>query len=75
MNIVAYEGVVENGQVRLPADAKLPENAKVYVVVPEVVIEVETPPVAHIPSPRLVHPEQAVDFIKEVIPESSDAGV
>lgn len=73
--VVTYGGVVENGSIRLPRGVLLPENAKVYVVVPEVVIEVETPRVARVPSPRLVHPEQAVDFIKEVIPESSDAGV
>jgi len=74
MKVVTYEGVVENGCVRLPADAVLPENATVYVVVPEVV-EIATPRVAHIYSPRLVHPEQAKDFVKEVfdIAEGTDA--
>ncbi|HEX8070554.1 MAG TPA: hypothetical protein VF546_11420 [Pyrinomonadaceae bacterium] len=31
-----YEGTVENGQVRLAEDIRLPEKAKVYVVVPDV---------------------------------------
>jgi hypothetical protein len=71
MNVVTYEAVVENGQVRLPAGAKLPENAKVYVVVPGLAHK----SVAHIYSPRLLHPEQAADFIKEVIQESPNAGI
>ncbi len=70
MNVVAYEAVVENGQVRLPADAKLPENAKVYVVVPEP----EAPRVVRIASPRLAHPEDAARFTKmEVLREGDDA--
>ena len=71
MKLATYEGVVENGRVRLPAGVLLPEKAKVYVVVPEV----GTEPVAHIASPRLVHPEQAKDFVKEVFPEGTDAGL
>jgi len=35
MPVTTFEGTVENGQVRLPANAKLPENATVYVVVPD----------------------------------------
>jgi hypothetical protein len=34
---------------------------------------VETAPQAHIYSPRLVRPEQAVDFAKQVIEVSADA--
>jgi len=34
MKTTTYEAVVENGQVRLPEDACIPENTKVYVVVP-----------------------------------------
>jgi len=68
MGVTTIEGVVENGQIRLPAVVRLPERTKVYVVIPDV----EMQPVAYIGSPRLVHPEQAVDFIKEVIEEPSD---
>ena len=71
MNVVTYEGVVQNGQVRLPPEAKLPENAKVYVVFPGLVDQ----RVVRVFSPRLVHPEQAADFVKEVIPEKTDAGL
>jgi hypothetical protein len=66
MKVTTYEGVVENGCVHVPAGVSLPEKAKVYVVIPEV-FEIEVSRVAHIASPRLAHPEQAGDFIKEVL--------
>lgn len=69
MGVTTVEGVVENGQIRLPAAIRLPERTKVYVVIPDV--EVQT--LAYIGSPRLVHPEQAADFTKEVIEEPPDA--
>ena len=71
MGVRTFEGIVEQGQIRLPATVRLPEKAKVYVVIPDV--EIQT--VAFIGSPRLVHPEQAADFKKEVIEELPDAGV
>ncbi len=66
MKVVTYEGVVENGCVHFPAGVSLPEKVRVYVVVPDVV-EIDLPRMAHIASPRLVHPEQARDFVKEVV--------
>jgi hypothetical protein len=71
MGIATFQAIVENGLIRLPASVRLPEKAKVYVVVPDV----EVPSVAYIGSPRLAHPEQAIDFRKEVVEENSDAGL
>ncbi len=85
MPVVTYEGIVENGQVNLPAEVVLPEKATVYVVVPQAAPEPDdlevivleplssrkTPP--RVPTPRLVHREQAKDFIKEVYLENDDA--
>ncbi len=71
MKGATYEGIVENGNVRLPADIHLPESTRVYVVVPDV----ETRRIVHLRSPRLVHPEQAKDFIKKVIEEETDASL
>ena len=71
MRVTTFEGIVENGQIRLPATVRLPEKAKVYVVIPDV--EIQT--VAYIGSPRLVHPEQAADFKKEVVEELPDASL
>jgi hypothetical protein len=68
MRIVAFEGVVEQGQIKLKTDIHLPDNTKVYVIVPDMKF-------AEIHSPSLLHPEQAVDFKMKVIEEKSDAGV
>ena len=69
MTISTYEGVVENGQIRLRDNVTLPESTKVYVVVSGL----DAAPKAHIHSPRLVHPEQSADFAKQVIEVSPDA--
>ncbi len=69
MAILTVEGVVENGQIRLRDHVTLPEHTKVYVVIPDI----ETAPQAHIYSPHLVHPGQAVDFTKQIIEVSADA--
>lgn len=71
MKVTTFEGVIENGQVRLPSDVRLPEKTRVYVVIPNL----ETANVAHVRSPRLVHPEQIGDFEKEVVQEIDDAGI
>jgi hypothetical protein len=71
MKITTFEGIIENGQVRLPTNVHLPEKAKVYVVVPDV----EANQVAYVGSPHLAHPEQAVDFKKEVFEDTSDADI
>ena len=69
MSISTFEGVVENGVIRLQGGVTLPERARVYVVIPDF----ESAPLAHIRTPRLAHPEQAGDFAKEVIEVAHDA--
>ncbi len=71
MKGATYEGIVENGNVRLRDGIHLPEMTKVYVVVPDA----ESQRFTHLRSPRLAHPEQAIDFKKEVIVEDADAGL
>ena len=71
MKVTTFEGIIENGQIRLPANVHLPEKTRVYVVVPEV----ETSSMAYVGSPRLAHPEQARDFEKQVIEETNDASI
>lgn len=63
MKVATFEAVVENGQIRLPGSVRLPERARVYVVIPGV----EEPSAAYVGSPRLVRPEQVADFEKEVV--------
>ena len=57
--IQAYEGVVKDGRVQVD-EVELPEDTRVYVLVPESV------GVAHVYSPRLVNREDAVLFEMEV---------
>ena len=71
MSVVTLEGIVEHGKIRLKTDVRLPDNTKVYVIVPGTGVEES----ARILSPRLVDPEQAADFKMEVVQECSDASV
>jgi hypothetical protein len=69
MSIVTLEGVVEKGQIRLPSDLRLPDKTKVYVVIPGMQVE----NLAHVFSPRLADPSQAIDFKLEVLEETPNA--
>lgn len=71
MKIATFEAIVENGQIRLPPSIHLPEQAKVYVVIPGI----EVPSAPYIGSPRLARREQASDFQKEVIEGDLHAGL
>jgi hypothetical protein len=64
MSITTYEGVVEKGKIRLKSGVKLPENVKVYVVVPE--LQAQEKKTARVLSPRLTHRNQASDFKMKV---------
>ena len=64
MVIATYEGIVENGKIRLKSGVKLPENAKVYVIVPD--LRTQKRKVARVVTPRLVHRVQAADFRMKV---------
>ena len=35
MSIITYQGTVERGRVKLATNIRLPEKAKVYVIVPD----------------------------------------
>jgi len=74
MGVFAVKGVVENGRIRLPEDVALPERATVYVLIPDVSAAPPPRPPAHLRSPRLARPEQAADFVKQVIEAAADAG-
>lgn len=58
MALTTYEGVVEKGRVRLKKGIRLPENAIVYVIVPE---QVEKK-VVRVRTPRLANRKQASQF-------------
>jgi len=71
MLITAIKGLVENGQIRLCERVSLPENARVYVIVADVLDERS----ARAFSPRLAHRRQSKDFAKQVVELASDAAV
>jgi hypothetical protein len=71
MNVITLEGIVDHGQIRLKSNVQLPDNTKVYVVVPDQQV-IER---GHVYSPRLVNPEQVADFKMEIIEEPPDAGI
>ena len=64
MNVATFEGIVENGQIKLPKNVRVPERTKVYVVIPGIGL----PGALRLMSPRLAHPEQAKDFNMTIIP-------
>ena len=66
MKVTTLEGKVENGQIVLTGHVHLPEKLKVYVIIPDMDV-IQT---SYIGSPRLLHPEQAADFRKEVIEDN-----
>lgn len=67
MNVAAFEGIVEHGQIRLPENVRVPERTKVYVVIPGV----GQPRATRLMSPRLAHPEQSQDFKTTIIHDAS----
>ena len=69
MTISTFEGIIKNGQIRLRNNVTLPENSRVYIIIPDF----EATPKARVSSPRLVHPEQAADFAKKIVEVSADA--
>ena len=69
--LATYEGIMKNGRVKLPPGAQIPNETRVYVVVPEL----ETIPLPYVASPKLANPEQAQDFEKRIVDDITDANV
>jgi molybdopterin biosynthesis enzyme len=64
MTLTTYEGIVEKGKIRLKTGVRLPENAKVYVIVPN--LQVEKKKTVRVRTPRLANRKQAGDFKMKV---------
>lgn len=63
MSATTFEGVIENGQVRLPPGVILPERQTVLVVVPDV----GPAPAGRLPGARLADPKDAARFEMKVL--------
>jgi hypothetical protein len=68
MNVATFEGFVEQGKIQLKTAIHLPDNTRVYVLIPDFRIEQRI----QVLTPRLLHPEQAEDFEMEIIEGTSD---
>ena len=81
MSVAAYQGTVVSGEIRLPASVRLPENAVVYVMIPGLDLasadgeDVALPDRPRLVSPRLVHRDQATEFVLTVVPDGENAGL
>jgi len=65
MALTTYEGIVEKGKIRLKTGIRLPENAKVYVmIVPD--IQAEKKKIVRVRTPHLTHRKQASEFKMKV---------
>ena len=73
MAVTTYEGVVEKGKIRLKKGIKLPEKAKVYVIVPD--LKTDNKKVIQILSPRLVRREDSARFKMTVTEEKPNARI
>lgn len=69
--LATYEGIIENGRVRLPSNVGIPEKTRVYVLVPDSE-NLSAPCVA---SPHLANREQVNDFEKRIIEDTTNADV
>ena len=62
MPVTTFEGVIENGRVRLPAGVVLSEQQTVFVVVPDTI----HPTTHKLPGVRLADPDDAAKFEMKV---------
>ena len=68
--LATHEGRVETGDVSLPSDEDIPDEGRVNILLPDL----DPERTYKVMSPRLVHPEQAKDFVHEVIEGTPDDG-
>jgi hypothetical protein len=66
-----YEGIIEDGRVKLSPDVGIPDKTRVYVVVPDS----ETISAPYVASPHLADPERARDFEKRIVEDTTDASL
>lgn len=64
----SFKGIPEDDRIRLTDGVQRPDNVKVRVIVRDA----SNHQSVHVSSPRLVRPEQSIDFKKEVLKKMSD---
>ena len=74
MNTLTLDATVENGTIRLLSPIWLPDNIRVFVVIPETEIVMEAGRAVHLRSPLLRHLKDASAFALEEITELNHVG-
>ncbi|MCM3870038.1 MAG: hypothetical protein ND895_05005 [Pyrinomonadaceae bacterium] len=69
--LATYEGIIENGRVRLASNVGIPEKTRVYVLVPDT----ENLSAPYVAGPHLADRTQVKDFEKRIIEDTTDANV
>ncbi|MFZ5910366.1 MAG: hypothetical protein ACOYYU_10150 [Chloroflexota bacterium] len=71
MSVETYEGVLEKGTIRLKPGVKLPDHAKVYVIVTDIAddVKVSDKKSIRISTPRLARREDAARLKMQVVEE------
>jgi hypothetical protein len=68
MPVATIEAYIENGQIKLPPNAVVPEHGPIFIVIPDA----KTLPPAFIRSPRLVNPAQT-ELLQKTMVEGRSA--
>jgi hypothetical protein len=63
MGVVTLEGIVEDGQIQLAGNVRLPDKTRVCVIVPDVGVK----QVARLVGPRLARTEDLADFVLVIV--------
>jgi hypothetical protein len=66
MKVLSFEGLVENGCINLPVGISIPDNTKVYVIVPSIPNDDEKR-IIRVSSPRLANPEDAKKLVMKLV--------
>jgi hypothetical protein len=66
--LTTHEGELENGDVTLPSLDDIPDQGRMHIWLPDL----DPQRTYQVMSPRLAHPEQAEDFVHEIIEETPD---
>ena len=67
MSVVTIEGIIQNGKIELLEKVNLPDQTRVYVVVPDFSVREVKQRLARIASPRLKDRSQIKDFVIEMV--------
>jgi hypothetical protein len=63
MSVTTYEGIVEDGRIKLTEGVQIPESTRVYVIIPDAGDQTEP---YRVSNPRLASPADSSDFVMQI---------